>query len=105
MDISDFKKNTGHGLHIACLGGVWMSVVNGYLGMRHYTDGIHFEPRIPKEWEEYTLNFAYKGAVMKITVNAGKAVFELISGESLEFKVYGNSVALNKTSAEYEYSF
>ena len=105
MDICDFKKNTGHGLHIACLGGIWMSVVNGYLGMRHYTDGIHFEPRIPKQWQEYTLHFVYQGAMMKITVNAQTVVFELVEGTTLAFTVYDNYVALNEAFAKYEYSF
>ena len=100
MDISDFKKNTGHGLHIACLGGVWMSVANGYLGMRHYTNGLHFEPRIPDAWEEYSLNFAYKNAVMKITVNAQNALFELISGNSITFTVFGEKVTLNNENQE-----
>ncbi len=40
MDIGDFKKNTSGGIHIACHGGVWMAVVNGFMGMRLYQDGL-----------------------------------------------------------------
>lgn len=32
MDLCDFKHNTAGGLHLACLGGVWMAVANGFFG-------------------------------------------------------------------------
>jgi len=30
MDLNDFKNNTSGGMHSACLGGCWMTIVNGF---------------------------------------------------------------------------
>lgn len=95
MDINDFKLNTYGGIHIACSGGVWMSVVNGFLGMRHFKDGIHFSPSVPYAWEEYSTNISYKGSVINICVNKKSATFELVSGEKAEFYVNGKKLLLN----------
>lgn len=101
MDISDFKKNTYGGIHMACLGGVWMTVVNGYLGMRHYEDGLHFNPQIPSEWTSYCLKLAYRGARMEVKVNHEKAMFTLISGENLSFKIGEENVTLNAENRSF----
>ncbi len=102
MDISDFKHNTADGLHLACLGGVWMTVVNGYLGMRHYKAGILFNPHIPEEWDGYHIKFAYRGAVIEIDVNQEKATFTLVSGDAMEFTMGDTKVKLDVQNQEYE---
>jgi len=101
MDLGDFKKNTDGGVHIACLGGNWMTVVNGYLGMRHYKDGILFQPHIPQAWTSYNLKFVYRGATMDITVDQEKATFTLIAGDALCFKVGEEAVCLNADNKTY----
>jgi alpha,alpha-trehalose phosphorylase len=101
MDISDFKHNTADGLHLACLGGVWMTVVNGFLGMRHYPDGVLFNPHMPAAWESYNTRFTYKGATMEITVNNGGATFTLVSGEALPFRTEEENVVLTPANPTF----
>lgn len=101
MDVSDFKKNTYGGLHMACLGGVWMIVVNGFLGMRHYEDGLHFNPQIPSAWKSYCLQIAYQGARMEVKVNQEKTEFTLISGEKLSFMVGEKQVTLSAENKSF----
>lgn len=98
MDISDFKHNTADGLHLACLGGVWMTVVNGFLGMRHYTDGLLFNPHIPTEWTSYKCRIAYRDALMEVKVEREKAIFALVSGEKISFRTDDEVVILTKSS-------
>lgn len=102
MDISDFKSNTDDGLHLACLGGVWMTVINGFLGMRHYKDGVHFEPHLPTAWECYSTRFFYRGALIGIEVDREKAVFTLISGDKAEFFLNGEKTLLEGNGSTVE---
>lgn len=101
MDIGDFKKNTNGGIHIACHGGVWMTVVNGFLGMRLYDGGLFFNPNIPKEWDGCRVKFAYGGAVIDIYARHSSTAFTLVSGDEIEFKVCGKYVKLTKDNKEY----
>jgi alpha,alpha-trehalose phosphorylase len=99
MDIGDFKKNTSGGLHVACLGGVWMSVVNGFLGMRMYDSGLQFNVNLPKEWKRCTNRIFYKGAVVEISAEQNETTFKLVEGDSMEFSANGVSVKLTGDEA------
>ena len=101
MDLYDFKGNTSNGIHIACNGGVWMSVINGFLGMRHYKDGLHFEPKIPKAWNKYSTDITYKGAVIGIEVSSEKAVFTLKAGNGISLNISGKEIKLTKEESTY----
>lgn len=100
MDINNFKRNTTGGLHMACLGGVWMSVINGFMGMRLYNDGLHFAPKLPEAWESCTFNINYNNAVMRIRAEKDNTRFTLIDGENIHFTVYGEDVELSKGDSE-----
>ena len=99
MDIYDFKKNTSGGLHLACLGGVWMSVVNGFLGFRHYKNGVSFSPNIPDSWSEIECSFVYKNNHIKIEADKKSAKFSLLSGEGLSFNVYNTEISLSRNNS------
>ncbi|MDP4119232.1 MAG: beta-phosphoglucomutase [Bacillota bacterium] len=96
MDLCDFKHNTNGGLHMACLGGVWMNVVNGFLGMRDYEGGLEFNPKLPSEWKGCKLKLAYKGSYIEINADNAKIEFTLISGGNVEFACYGNKYLISK---------
>ena len=101
MDISDFKHNTADGLHLACLGGVWMTVVNGFLGMRHYPDGVLFNPHMPAAWKSYSTRFTYRGATMEITVDKNGATFTLVAGNELSFATDDAKVTLTPANPTF----
>ncbi len=98
MDINDFKRNTGSGVHIACLGGVWMTVVNGFLGLRHYEDGILINPVIPSQWQSYKTRLAYKNSVISAEVDRLGFKLTLISGEKLRLTVGEEQIELSKNA-------
>ncbi|MEM4247790.1 MAG: glycosyl hydrolase family 65 protein, partial [Candidatus Nanoarchaeia archaeon] len=96
MDLNDFKNNCSGGIHSACLGGTWMSVINGFAGMRDYPDGLHFSPRIPEKWNSYSFKIAWKGRIILVSVSQKESVFKLISGETCKIKILGKEYTLHK---------
>lgn len=101
MDIFDIKKNTSNGIHIACNGGVWMCVVNGYLGLRHYKNGISFKPTIPDNWQGYSCKISYRNTVIEINVDKTNSEFILSKGEEISFNVFDKKITLNKSNNTY----
>jgi alpha,alpha-trehalose phosphorylase len=85
MDINDFKNNMSGGVHSACLGGVWMTVVNGFAGMRDYPEGLQFNPVLPEDWSGYRFSFVYKGSRIRVTVKGKGVEYELLEGKPLTF--------------------
>ncbi len=101
MDIDDYKKNTSGGLHMACLGSVWMTVINGFLGMRDYNSGLKFNINLPKEWEGIKCRLLYRGSLIEINATKEKNTFTLLSGDGCEFEVNGERAVLNKDTKEF----
>jgi alpha,alpha-trehalose phosphorylase len=92
MDINDFKNNTGGGVHSACLGGCWMTVVNGFAGMRDAPEGLEFHPVLPDAWTRYSFSLVYKGSRIRVTVTADGAAYERISGAPLMITSNGEKI-------------
>lgn len=62
LDLEDVMGNTGkEGLHLACIGEVWQTVVFGFAGL-HIADGMpKLDPHLPHGCTALNFNFYYHG--------------------------------------------
>ena len=95
MDLDNVNRNTYFGIHAACMGTSWMMIVNGYGGLRVYDNMLHFNPYCAKEWKSLSFKVLFKGAVLKITLTQNDSLYELLSGDSLEFYHKDKLIKLN----------
>ncbi|MBD3583115.1 glycoside hydrolase family 65 protein [Flavobacterium selenitireducens] len=99
LDLDDYNKEVEEGLHITSMAGTWMSIVEGFGGMRVKDGQLHFEPRIPKEWDGYSFKINFRGQILKISVQSGKTDFALEGGNELTVFVNGKSVTVEPNGA------
>lgn len=66
LDLDDYNKEVHEGLHITSMAGTWMSIVEGFGGMRIKEDKMSFEPRIPMQWEAYSFKVNFRGVIVKL---------------------------------------
>jgi trehalose/maltose hydrolase-like predicted phosphorylase len=104
MDLDDYHGNTKDGIHAANMAGTWMCMVNGFAGMRVYSDTLSFHPYIPEGWESYSFNIAYRGRLIKVTVSKEGASYELLQGNSLTILHKGGPIDLNCTIKSEKYT-
>ncbi|RQD70302.1 MAG: glycoside hydrolase family 65 protein [Tindallia sp. MSAO_Bac2] len=83
LDLDNVHDNTHQGIHAAAMGGSWMSIVNGFAGMRTCRNHISFSPVIPKNWDAYGFHIMFQGNVIKIRITGHETRYELIRGEGL----------------------
>lgn len=76
MDLDDYNDNVKDGIHAASMAGTWSAVVNGFGGMRVYTNELHFEPRLPKEWNLLSFNVRYKGRKINVKLTKENVVLD-----------------------------
>ncbi len=88
LDLDDYNKEVEEGCHITSMAGTWMSIVEGFGGMRVKKDMLHFEPKIPKEWEGYSFKINFRNQILKIAVQQNETTFSL-EGDK-EIKVFAN---------------
>lgn len=95
LDLDDFKRNTWKGLHTACLGGTWLSVVYGFAGVRITPDAIRISPRLPASWRSLRFKLRYRGRLIAIHAEHGRAEATLLEGEPVTVRLNERPVALD----------
>ena len=93
LDLDDYNKEVEEGLHITSMAGTWMSIVEGFGGMRVKNDTLHFEPRIPKDWNGYSFKINFRNQILKVSVHQNETNF-VLEGEN-PITVYVNAKAVS----------
>ncbi|WP_029035938.1 glycoside hydrolase family 65 protein [Salinimicrobium xinjiangense] len=92
LDLDDYNNEVKEGCHITSMAGTWMSIVEGFGGMRVVDGKLSFNPRIPEGWESYSFKINFRDKILKINVAPGKTSFTLEGNESLKILVKENTV-------------
>jgi maltose phosphorylase len=99
LDLDDYNKEVEEGLHITSMAGTWMSIVEGFGGMRIVDDKLSFTPRIPKEWKAYSFKINFRERIFKVTVLQEKMTFELEGDIETSIRVNGERVVVKPNEA------
>ena len=99
LDLDDYNHEVHEGCHITSMAGTWMSVVQGFGGMRVYEDGIlSFNPQIPAEWKSYSFKINFRGSIIKVYKSQTECKFFNESG--IEIKLFVNNKRVSIPSKE-----
>jgi maltose phosphorylase len=91
LDLDDYNKEVHEGLHITSMAGTWMSIVEGFGGMRVKNNQLHFEPRIPEQWKGYSFKVNFRNAIVKIEVNHQETKVSVEGNQKVEVIINGAS--------------
>ena len=83
LDLDDYNKEVEEGCHITSMAGTWMSIVEGFAGMRVKDDKLSFEPQIPSQWDAYTFKINFRGQILTIRVDHQGSSYWVDVGEPL----------------------
>ena len=96
LDLDDYNHEVHEGLHITSMAGTWMSIVEGFGGMRVKNNLVSFTPKIPHQWESYSFKINFRNHILKVNVSQKQTTFEMQNGTDLEILVNNKSVLLQK---------
>nr|BAQ19549.1 GH65 maltose phosphorylase [Bacillus sp. SW20] len=94
LDLDNYNNDTEDGLHITSMTGSWLSIVQGFAGMRTFNESLSFRPFIPSAWDSYSFNIVYRDHNFKVTVNKEEVTLTQTEGSDLQVKVYDETVTL-----------
>ena len=89
LDIDDYNREVHEGLHITSMAGTWMSVVQGFGGMKIRDEELHFTPKLPAQWKGLTFSILWRGATLKANLTAEGMTIENVSGAPAKFAIDG----------------
>jgi maltose phosphorylase len=99
IDLDNYNRNTGEGIHTTSIAAVWMNIVYGFGGMRSDGEMLSFNPTIPAHWQGYTFQVIYRGSVIRVV--DGEPVNVKIAGQVRQVNRNGVPVQLRKLATDY----
>ena len=91
LDLDDYNKEVEEGLHITSMAGTWMSIVEGFGGMRVRNNQLHFEPKIPAQWRGYSFKVNFRNAIVKVEVKQEGTNVSIEGNSDVDVFVNGES--------------
>jgi len=95
LDLDDYNKEVEEGLHITSMAGTWMSIVEGFGGMRMKDDKLSFAPKIPKQWKSYSFKVNFRNRIIKVNVTENQTSFDYEGTAEMTIRVNGTRILLN----------
>ena len=69
LDLDDYNHEVGDGLHITSMAGTWMSIVEGFGGIRIINDELHINPILPESWHAYGFKINFRDTLINVKVD------------------------------------
>ncbi len=98
LDLDDYNKEVEEGCHITSMAGTWMSIVEGFGGMRVKNDALHFSPKIPKEWNGYSFKINFRNQILKVSIQKNETTFSLEGSKEISVFVNGTAILVEPNS-------
>jgi len=87
LDLDDYNNDTEDGLHITSMAGTWMSIVQGFGGMRIKEDKIYFDPRLPKNWDNLSFRIKFRNSLLSIKISQSEIELSNDSQQDIQIQI------------------
>ncbi len=94
MDLDNYNRNSGEGLHTTSIAAAWMNIVYGFGGLRSDGEIISLSPTIPEAWQSYTFRFLTGGEVVVVRIDKTHLHLATVSGKEVALLVYGEKTTV-----------
>jgi maltose phosphorylase len=91
LDLDDYNQEVKEGLHITSMAGTWLSIVEGFGGMRIRDNRLHLNPIIPAAWKCYSFKMRFRNSLLCVEVSKGRVIVKNLSNNTLPVTVFGES--------------
>jgi len=98
LDLDDYNKEVEEGLHITSMAGTWISVVEGFAGMRVKENNLFFTPKIPKKWKSYCFNILFREQILRVSISRSSTIFQVDGKNSMHLYVNSKEYVIKPNS-------
>ena len=90
IDFENTHHNTHHGLHVANLGGSYLAITNGLLGLEIDKDSLSIHPVLPNEFKRITIHLGYKDTNLCFKISP--STIEISTDKPIQIGIYNDLV-------------
>ena len=92
LDLDDYNNELEEGLHITSMAGTWLSIIEGFGGLRVINGQIHINPMLPDAWKAFSFKINFRGTIVKIEASEEKIS---VKHNNKDLIVYCNGSLIN----------
>ena len=92
MDLDNYNRNSGEGLHTTSIAAAWMNIVYGFGGLRSDAEVLTLRPTIPEKWDSYRFRIVYRGEILCVCVEKERVSLQTLNGGSLSILFYDQPI-------------
>lgn len=94
LDLDDYNREVGEGLHITSMAGTWLAIVEGFGGMRILDNKVLFTPHIPGKWDSYSFHARFRGILFEVRITKDNVSVKNLSEKILKLELSGKDYQL-----------
>jgi len=83
LDLNDYNKEVHEGLHVTSMAGTWMSLIEGFAGVRIIDGKLSLAPKIPDKWTSYSFHLNFRERLIYVDVSHEKTKLVLLEGKEV----------------------
>ena len=78
------------------MAGTWLSVVEGFGGMRVKNNAIHFEPQLPRAWKSLSFKINFRDSILELFVSKSESKVTLLEGQPVAVFLNGSTISFDQ---------
>jgi len=94
LDLDDYNNDTRDGLHITSMGGTWMSIVEGFGGLRSVKGNLHLDPVCPSQWSRYSFTIIFQDQPIRVTISQSQTLIKNLGDQSIIIYLHDEGIEL-----------
>ncbi|MDP5076507.1 MAG: family 65 glycosyl hydrolase domain-containing protein, partial [Nonlabens sp.] len=94
LDLDDYNAEVEEGCHITSMAGTWMSIVEGFGGLKIVDDIPSFETKLPEQWSGFSFKINFRDQVLQVAVSASGTTVSLEGDMEQDIYLNGEKITL-----------
>lgn len=94
LDLDDYNKEVEEGCHITSMAGTWMSIVEGFGGLKIVDDKPSFETKLPEQWDGFSFKINFRHQVLHVEVTKNGTQVTTQGTDPIDVIVNGKEMTL-----------
>lgn len=94
LDLDNYNNDTEDGCHITSMAGTWLSIVEGFGGVKVINGKLTVNPFIPQQWKAFSFKITFRDSLLNINItnenivitNEGKEIDLLVKDKDYTVK-------------------
>lgn len=95
LDLDNYNNDTEDGCHTTSMAGTWMSVIQGFGGLKVANDELALSPFVPSHWTAFSFKVMFRHSRLNVSVTKDSIIVTNETDVPAAIRIYDQSFTVN----------